>query len=241
MSYPLYQPAWVTAWRQQRYLKSGVKVIVPPTLEPITMAEAALHLRLDAIDSPPTYFDEELVKWQISMAREICEQYLERSLAPQTLEYRANAFSVFDDNEPIPLRWGPVNSIIGITYIDQAGNAILLDDGSGSPTNPQFELDTFVEPAELLPPYNVTWPTARDHRGSVRVLYRAGYNLPTDSPTEGTPLPWPIKAAILLILGHLYENRETTTRGEGGSTLVNEIPLGAYALMYPYKTRLGMA
>lgn len=61
-----------------------------------------------------------------------------------------------------------------------------------------------------------------------------------NSPDE--PLPASIKAAILLMIGHLYENREATNQGGGfGTTLVNELPLGVQALLIPYQRRTSMA
>lgn len=234
-------PYWFAQWRNIWQIRTGIKTLVPPLVEPISLAEAALHLRLDAIDSPASYADEELVRWQISAAREICERYMDRSLAIQTLEYRANAFSVCAMNAPIELKRGPVRRLIQVSYIDEAGTEIILDDGTGSPTNPQFEIDRFNEPELLIPPYNMTWPSARTHAGSVRILYEAGYSLPNDSPTEYEMLPYTLKCAMLLMLGHLYENREDTARGEGGATLLNEIPMGSKFLMDPYKLRLGFA
>ena len=44
-----------------------------------------------------------------------------------------------------------------------------------------------------------------------------------------------IKAAILLLTGHLYRNREAVT-GES----VNELPLGVHALLWPHRVGLGV-
>lgn len=43
-----------------------------------------------------------------------------------------------------------------------------------------------------------------------------------------------IKAAILLLTGHLFRNREAVT-GES----VNELPLGVHALLWPHRVGLG--
>ncbi|WP_183027658.1 head-tail connector protein [Variovorax sp. UMC13] len=45
-----------------------------------------------------------------------------------------------------------------------------------------------------------------------------------------------IKAAILLILGHLHENREEVVTGTTATTL----PIGAKALLSPYRVGLGV-
>lgn len=44
-----------------------------------------------------------------------------------------------------------------------------------------------------------------------------------------------IKAAILLLTGHLYRNREAVT-GES----VNELPLGVHSLLWPHRVGLGV-
>jgi len=44
-----------------------------------------------------------------------------------------------------------------------------------------------------------------------------------------------IRAGILLILGHLYLNRETVT-----DVTVNEVPMGALHLLQPYRIDMGV-
>lgn len=44
-----------------------------------------------------------------------------------------------------------------------------------------------------------------------------------------------VRAAILLILGHLYANREDVV-----STAVNKLPMGAHSLLYPHRVGLGV-
>jgi uncharacterized phiE125 gp8 family phage protein len=232
-------PSWYYAWSSTRYARTGVKVLnADQIVEPINIAEAALHLRIDAIDSPPEYPDQELIEWQISAAREYCEQYMGRSIAQKTLEYRTDQFpAACYDQDGIPLPMGPVLRVIQVSYIAEDGTETIMDDGTGSPTNIQFELDTWTEPARLRAPYNVAWPSgARYHAGSVRVQYIAGYGLPSDSPTEAEILPYSVKAAMLLVLGHLYESRENTVEQP-----LTEIPLGAKALLEPYRLHLGFA
>lgn len=45
-----------------------------------------------------------------------------------------------------------------------------------------------------------------------------------------------IRAAILLITGHLYRNREEVITG----TITAQIPMGAHSLMWPYRVGLGV-
>lgn len=45
-----------------------------------------------------------------------------------------------------------------------------------------------------------------------------------------------VKAAMLLILGHLHENREEVVTG----TIATALPSGARTLLFPYRVRLGV-
>lgn len=57
---------------------------------------------------------------------------------------------------------------------------------------------------------------------------------------DGTAGDYPLVApravdqAILLLLGHLYRNREAVTTG------LSELPLGAFNLLYPHRVRMGV-
>jgi len=47
--------------------------------------------------------------------------------------------------------------------------------------------------------------------------------------------PEPLASAVLLMLGHLYENREVVVIG----TITAELPLSVQYLLRPYKLHLG--
>ena len=57
-------------------------------------------------------------------------------------------------------------------------------------------------------------------------------------PAEAQPMVAnaPIRAAVLLILGHLYANRENTVVGAAAHAL----PMGAHSLLFPYRVGLGV-
>lgn len=58
-----------------------------------------------------------------------------------------------------------------------------------------------------------------------------------DDPPEALPMVVnaAIQAAILLILGHLYANREEVLPGAA-----TKVPFGAHALLQPYRVGLGV-
>lgn len=159
----------------------GLKVITPVATEPVTLAEAKLHLRVDHST------DDTLISSLISAAREECEHLLERALAPQTLRLSIDAFPADGIELPRP----PVTSIESIQYVDTDGATQTL---AGS----DYYLDDEQEPSWVVPAYGVVWPDTRDEANAVVVTYVAGY---TDCPDV-------IRAWILLRVGTLYCTRE---------------------------------
>ncbi|URL59618.1 phage gp6-like head-tail connector protein [Luteibacter flocculans] len=56
-----------------------------------------------------------------------------------------------------------------------------------------------------------------------------------DDPMVVTPV---VKAAALLILGHLYRNREEVVMGD--SAAAAQLPVGATTLLWPHRVGLGV-
>jgi len=236
--------------------------------EQISLDLAYTHCAIDTYEdgSPPetvSDFDAWLTDVGIPAAREYCEAYLGLSLAPRTLELSSNAFpAVAVSSPPGPafvLPFGPVQSITSITYMDEAaytaaydaeflisgdvdlataaGEAALLQ--TVDPTT--YQLGVYGAQPIVVLAYGESWPTSRNAAGSVKVRYVAGFNLSTDSPLP-YPLPKMAKVAMLLMLGHLFNNREGVS-GTVGGALLHELPLGIQSLLSMIRgvERLGMA
>jgi uncharacterized phiE125 gp8 family phage protein len=159
----------------------GIKVITPPAAEPVSLAEAKLHLRVDGSD------DDALITRLISAAREQAEHELDRSVAPQTLELRLDAFP----SGAIRLPRGPVTEIVSVVYVDADGAEQTI-----AGTN--YSIDDAQIDAWLLPDYDYDWPSTRDEANAVRVRYAAGW----------TTCPSAVKQWILLAVGTMYAYRE---------------------------------
>ena len=77
---------------------------------------------------------------------------------------------------------------------------------------------------------------------AISLLNRNVYQTQADleaaaEPEEALPMVInaAVRAAILLIVGHLYANREENVQGA-----VNKLPMGAHALLYPHRVGLGV-
>lgn len=198
----------------------NVHVIERPSVEPVDLEAALLHLRLDAYGSPPEHPDAPLIEALITAAREAAENFTNCRIGEWVLELRLPGFS-----SVIRLPDAPVQSIEAVTYIDQDGNVQTVDPAL-------YELAGPPAAPVVRPVYGRAWPgDVRCQDDAVRVRYVTGYS--TGSPDM---LPEAIRRAILLIVGHLYENREQTVIG----TIVSELPMGVLFMLQPYRLRMGV-
>lgn len=161
------------------------KVIIPVATEPVTLAEARLQVRLTADDG--TDEDALLTAW-ITAARELAEQYTGRALAPQTLEGALDSFPSCAEGFGLPMP--PVTAITSIKYTDTAGVEQTL-------ATDQYTLSTYGDSRSVTPAYGVSWPSTQAIANAVRVRFVAGY----------AQTPEAVRAAILLMVAWLYENR----------------------------------
>lgn len=152
--------------------------------EPITEAEAKLHLRLN--DDDPGISE---LGTYITAARQAVERYLNASVAQQTRTEILDAFP--SGSGAIKLPMGPVQSITSIAYTDTDGN-------------PQTVSSSILSEDVLTPAYGEDWPATQSIIGAVTITYLAGM-------MEGSPIALAdksIRHGILLVLGDFWENRE---------------------------------
>lgn len=187
-----------------------VKVKTAPTVEPLTVAEAKLHLRVDHADEDAT------IERMIVAVREYAEKYLRRSLISTTLQLYLDSFPSSRDGA-IYLPRGPVASVTSVGYTDTTGAA---------GTVASYQSDLVSEPARLLPAYDDVWPDTREVVNAVVVEYVAGYG------AAATAVPQRIRAGLLVALSDLFENRGAVVTG----TIVSEVPsVAAERLWHPFR------
>lgn len=174
--------------------------ISPPATEPITLAEAKAHLRVDLTD------DDALITALIVAARQYAESETGRSLITQSWRLVLDGFhggrgpgtagpipSLLPGNA-ILLDQAPVQSITSIQYLDTGGVWQTLPES-------EWVAELQSAPARITPAFGKTWPAALPQIGSVKVEFVAGYG-------EAAAVPQGIKIWMLLRLAALYENRE---------------------------------
>ena len=177
-----------------------------PAGEPVSLAEAKKHLNVVTAD------DDDYIESLVVAARQHSESVLKRALISQTWNYYLDSFpSVIELPKP------PLRSVTSIKYIDNDGDEQTL--GSSI-----YTVDIDAEPGQVYLAYNQSWPTLQSIVKSVNVEYIAGYG-------NSAAVPSSIKAAILLLVGNLYENRELTISG----TIITVVPNGYDSLLWPHR------
>jgi uncharacterized phiE125 gp8 family phage protein len=190
----------------------GLSIVTQPATEPLNLAEAKAHLRVDIND------DDILISEYITSARQFAEGATRRAFVTQTWDFTLDGFPI--DGIKIPIQ--PVTSVTYVQYVDTAGNTQTFTEGT-SPDVAKYDVFTDRPRTLIVPKYNLVWPDTRVHPGVVTVRFVAGY---TDVPED-------LKQALRLLVGHQHENREAVVMGTDVATL----PLGVQSYLSPFMLR----
>lgn len=158
-------------------------VVTAPSAEPVTLAEAKAHLRVDDL------FSDAVITAMIVAARQLAESGTRRALMAQTWDFYRDEFPSWGLIVPLP----PLQSISSITYTDTNGASQTL-------ATDQYLVDPYREPGRITPAYGLAWPGTRQQANAVKVRFVAGY-------TSATLVPQGIKSWMLLTIGNMSEHR----------------------------------
>lgn len=178
------------------------KLVVPPSTPAVTLAEAKEHLRVthSAEDSAIT-----ALVAAATAHLDGANGVLGRAIMPQSYDLLLDRFP----SGAIKLPVGPVVSVTGVWRTDDEGDEELV------PAE-DYEVDAGERDGWIVPVSS--WPSTMETINSVRVRWVAGTGCPT-----------PVRMAILLLVGHWYENREAV------GAAASELPLGVSALISPWR------
>lgn len=184
--------------------------VTAPASTPVSLEETKAHLRIDHDD------DDTLIEALIAAATEHLDGYsgiLGRALISQ--EWRQD-FDWFCWRLRLPF---PDVSSPEVEYDPPTGAATAFADVV-------LRQDHIGPYLDLNP--NAAWPSTTGYPASIRVTFTAGYGATADT------VPAPIRAAILLIVGDLYANRETAFTGTGTSIAI-PMSMTVDRLLAPYR------
>ena len=186
----------------------------------LPLADVKAHLRVSWTS------EDSYITTLIRSAYNIAEGYTNLSLIPKThemfLDRFPNSYDGSKEDEWLDL----VNSCGGLSittikYYD-ADNVYTTWNSSN------YNVD---EPGitwgRVYPKVDKVFPSTADRPQAVEVKYDTGF----DNATAGDVLPDAIRAAILILIGNLYENRQDNIVGR----IASELPMTAKVLLAPYR------
>lgn len=206
-----------------------------PVVEPVTLAEVRAHLRIESLD------EDALLSNLVSAARAWCEDYCDRTFVMTQWTMRLDSFygpvgspvqfGLKADGNNIEGRQGTVPNLdielprppmmadgtataVAITYTPSAGASTVTLDAT------EYRVDRQATPGVCRPLYGKTWPSHLVDQNATTVTWWAGYG------SDGTSVPPQAKAAILMLVAHLWRNREMTAE-----VALQEVPFGVRALL----------
>jgi uncharacterized phiE125 gp8 family phage protein len=181
------------------------KITTPPVIEPISLDEAKLHLRISHTT------EDEMISRVIIAARNYCEDITGRALINRTITGVSSEYP----GSVITLPHSPLISIDSLKMTDSDGNTTTVSTDS-------YIVDTYAEPGQIVRKQSETWPVdSLQEVNGVEVIYQAGYG------TDASDVPETIRQAMLLIIGHWYENREDVVIGQ----IPSRLPLAVNSLL----------
>lgn len=203
------------------------KVLVHPTGRLLSLDTCREHLEVVPIDGDSdneTHPDDALILGMLDAAVAHAEQFTGLSILVRTWEAALDQFPAAGFELPRP----PLIELESFSVVN---------DSDGELDASTYVVDDYGTPEQpvVLRPVS-SWPSIVNAPNTIKVRYRAGYQSEEDPDSDAAPLPRSLRSAILLLLAHLYENREDSVEKALAS-----IPNGAEALMRPLRVRLGMA
>ncbi len=174
-------------------------------MEPISLVEAKRHLREDGSDQ------DDLITMLIAAVRgqiDGANGWLNRALITQTWDLYLDQFPCGSGEIKLPL--APLQSVTAVNYYDADGIEQTVDAGD-------YTVDTVSSSGWVVPNADAPWPTPQVGINKVRVRYVAGYG------AAGSDVPATIRAWMLLVIGSLYQQRESIVIGQPVAALPDHI------------------
>ena len=182
--------------------------LLPPAAEPITLAEAKAHLRLDTDE------EDALVLALIRTAREYLEAATGLCLIARPLRLYLDDWP---ESRMIQIARGPVQAIDLVTVYDADGTPVEVN-ASG------HVLDGTARPARLI---LAEKPEPERAMNGIEIDFTAGFG------ETGAEVPDTLKRALLLHVAAMFELRGAVSPGDQPGA----VPAGYDRLVAPYRMR----
>lgn len=180
------------------YAGMRVVTVVPPSVEPVTVAEAKSW---GVISTPD---DDADVASLIAAVREGVEARLGQALITQT---KTVYFSGFPSAQgAIRLPYPPLQSVSSLQYSDMTGNSITFDASN-------YHYTAGATPGAIRLPFGQFWPLAMAWDDAVQITYVCGYG------DTAASVPMRIRMYIRARISAYYRLRESDMLIQGGQVM----------------------
>ncbi len=181
-----------------------------PAVEPVTVAEAKAHLRVDATE------EDTLIASLILTSRLHIEAALGLALITQSWRTLLDAWGAEAAIE-LPLR--PLQTVDAVRVLPAEGAAVVI-----APTS--YVVDTASAPPRLERT-GMIWPHPGKVANGIEIDFTAGFG---DAAAD---VPAPLRQALLLLVAHWYERREPIEVGSAETA----VPGSVSELLAPFRMR----
>ena len=184
---------------------NSLELVTAPSTSPVTLAEAKSQLRVDFSD------DDTLIQRLIDTATSFMDAQgvLGRAMIQQTWAQWLSP----NPNQIVYFAMSPFISLVSIHYYNSANSLTAATDSN-------FEVLGTKNEKTISPKTDYSWPTTYERSDAIKLTFHAGYG------SAITNVPQSVRQAMLLLVGHWYENREQTVMNR-----LENIPYGFEELM----------
>ena len=195
--------------RENRTANWALTLVTAPAVEPVTLAEAVGHMRVDITD------DDTYITALIVAARMIAEERTGRAIITQTWDY---VLDDFPHGDVMSLRKPKLQTVTSIKYTDS-------DSVERTMPATDYLVDANSSPGRIVLKFAKIWPTViLQPASAVRIRMVVGYGL-------AIAVPQPLKQAILFLVAHWYENRQPVEKAMEKVPMTFDFLIGPYRVM----------